>query len=133
MLYDIFRVYLFEEIYTNNIADKGSLSKEDHLRTMRRVWLFGKREALRDTLRGFYNVAANDPDNLGNYFNTAVVSAAEWSLGRTNPKTVIRTPWWSNVLTLLKGEYKRAFRALRFLKKNGGTQEGITPFKGRVN
>lgn len=36
---------LFTEIYTNNITGKSTLSLEDHLRTMRRVSLFGKRDS----------------------------------------------------------------------------------------
>lgn len=34
---------LFEEIFTNNINGNSNISKEDYLRTMRRVALFGKR------------------------------------------------------------------------------------------
>lgn len=35
---------LFQEIFENNLAGKCNLSKEDHIRTMRRVSLFGKRD-----------------------------------------------------------------------------------------
>lgn len=89
-------------------------------------------EALRDTLRGFHDVAARDPDNLGNFFNAAVVSAAESALGRSNPKTIIRTPWWSSELTLLKGAYKRAYRALGISRRGGCTQEETSALRGRL-
>lgn len=56
VLYDVPRgepaadAALFEEIFLNNIIEKTNLTKEDHLRTMRRVSLFGRRDS------GFMNM-----------------------------------------------------------------------------
>lgn len=87
-----------------------------NFRTTRANWdSFG--DALRQSLRGFHDVAAREPDNLGNFFNAAVVSAAETSLGRSNPKKIIRTPWWTQELTLLKGAYKKAYRSLEVVRR----------------
>lgn len=89
-----------------------------HFKTKRADWDFFGR-ILRDEIRDFYAVAATEPENLGNFFNAAVVNAANTSLGRSNPKTKLKTPWWSSELTSLKSSYKRSYRNYGEARKGG--------------
>lgn len=97
--------------------------------TPRHQWSFRTRsadwerfgDALAEELRGFYGVAAEDPRGLGDYFNAAVVRAAESALGRSKPGGVVRTLWWTGELTSLRAAFRKASR------KFGATRRESVP------
>lgn len=53
-------------------------------------------------LRSFHVVAARDPDNLGDFFCRLCIGVADSTLGRSNPKKKLKSPWRFPELTLLK-------------------------------